>query len=509
MWVTIGFGFVSNASYSLNQQPLRTTVVQLQMSKDSVEIERNLYGQKGQVFYADKDGSINSLSSNSVNHTNTNQDEKKGIGRIGGIFNLLNTAVGGGLSIMAIPVGIRYLGIYLFIFFQILFAILTAVSLYTLVDLGDQTNLLSLDELVPTVHRFDLLSKCRSLFHSSSNSNNDSKGDNSNSNSNRSSDNNRINNGKYGTTRCDPNYEKLEALGKHDSVPRIYVSNMPSEKQTNIDRLWYYKLFSKLISFIISFNCLAIIIAFLDTIDDVMNAMVDAYSISDKIHIFCVVILIIILYFLCLLDNVRQIQYLSSIAMGLCVVFLIILFINFIVLYHDNRLPDSGSRSYNNDHFSTTDFLKGIPALLMSWGCQFMVLPVLDSLEPQKDRRKHSIHVIGGMVASTFILYTFEGIVAYFSFEYIESDITKNINPDNNDGNANIGINNNIARIGMISLAIAVYLTVPLFFVEMRHRFFHLINLGEHLTRVFLSYKFLLFHWVFSKLGLFFVLYDV
>ena len=342
---------------------------------------------------------------------------KNGNNRFGATLSLLTAVVGGGLSMISTPIAVRYLGIYVFIFFEALFGILSATALYITIDMGTQLNVYSLDKLMP--------------------------------------------------------------ISKQTNTNTDLISKPPSP-------IINYKCCNKILSLIIVSGIFAAIIAFLDTIKDVLHDMLTAYNISTITSDIITITLIIILFLLCLLDNVKQIEYLSLIATCLCITFLIILFVNFIFLFKESKLATKHENTNSND---VIDYLRGIPAILLNWSSQFLILPVIKPVIHNTPdlaiRLQHARHVLIGMTIPAFILFVSEGIIAYLCFNRIESDITNNINPNgkNTNDHVNLGISSGVARIGICCLALGAYLTIPLFFIEMRHMFLRLINYNYSINK--------------------------
>lgn len=365
----------------------------------------------------------------------TNDTVDHGVGRIGSSLNMVNTVVGGGISLIATPAAVRYLGLFWFLFFEIFFAIVTGLSMYLLIDLADQTQLLSIDELVPTVHSYSKPSQ-------------------------------------YISTR------------------RIYDSHVPSNATHTSQRKWYFTIMSKLISAITALNCFGVVVAFLVTMNDVLT---NIFSIDDsngsgggggiltdeQYYGFIVVPLIIIIFLLNLIDDIGSMEYLSLISMFLCIVFMIILIFNCILLSINSNM------TIVTKHIINFNINKGVSAIILSWACQFNMLPTYESLRPKNKRRIYSIHTTYIMCFIALIIYIVEGIASYYSFVKIEDNIIDNIDPKTT--NDVLGVSNNVARIGMLSLSFANYLTVPLFFVEMRHRALHFANLSEHLPGIYIN----------------------
>eukprot|EP01084_Bolivina_argentea_P091145 164110_1 len=77
-------------------------------------------------------------------------EETKAIGIWHATITMINTVVGGGISLIATPAGIRHLGILSFILTELFCAVSTAVSLLILVYIGMKKNIYDLDKLMPT-----------------------------------------------------------------------------------------------------------------------------------------------------------------------------------------------------------------------------------------------------------------------------------------------------------------------------------------------------------------------
>lgn len=299
---------------------------------------------------------------------------------------MVNTITGGGVSIIACPYGIRYLGPYGYVIVQTVFAILTFLSLRLIVDIAEY----------------------RKRFY----------------------------------------FFQLVEHSKYESFINIFID------------------------IAVMLNCGCVIIVFFDSVIDVTQIILEKGNCNIFIAVCTYFILFLIIFLLCLLLDMRKIQITSSFAMLCWIIFLCYLFYNFIEMWNENILPLTHERS--------NDFLKGITATVLCWTSQFNTLAIYRQLkkssEHRNQRRMNLVFLISVVIA--LCIYISLGMIAYYSFSVIQSNIINNLESDS------LAISSTSIMIAQTFFAIALFLSTPLFFMELRNKTLHLkdcfCNLFEH-----------------------------
>eukprot|EP00756_Hemistasia_phaeocysticola_P052523 Hpha_TRINITY_DN2776_c0_g1::TRINITY_DN2776_c0_g1_i1::g.110358::m.110358 len=285
---------------------------------------------------------------------------------------MLNTVIGGGISMIATPYAVRELGLASFIVAEVFFACLTWLSLHLLAVVADALQCFSFQDILETCY------------------------------------------------------------GKWAGV---------------------------LTSTVVSLNNLGILVLFLQTQYDILDVFCHDKWIAAAVLAGCIAVVLP----LSALAHVDRLAWVASVCAVLCMVFGGMIIANTSNAIATHQLDDSWK--WGKSAVKTL-FSKGIPAVNLSWTCQFNAVPLFGSLADRSVRNMDRVSFWMCFMAAT--LYMIMGTAVYLFYgPSIEDDVMKNIDPDR--GGRGLTFPKWTALFTEAVLGLSVLGTIPLFCIESRN----------------------------------------
>ena len=220
------------------------------------------------------------------------------------------------------------------------------------------------------------------------------------------------------------------------------------------------------VSTAIALNNFSVVVAFIQICGDVVNVL-DGDKAYTPILIAAGVAAVTPL---AALPHVDRIESIAAVCSLLWFSFVIVLIINFATAIHKHDLSSDWSWSS-----SLTDVLigKGLPAVNLTWCCQFNAAPLFGSLVP---KTRKSMSTVGGIMSSSAMsLYIVFGLATYLYYgSAIKDDITKSINPNKDGKGLEYGMW--LVYTAEVLLGASCMLTIPFFMIESRNMVHEMIR---------------------------------
>lgn len=357
----------------------------------------------------------------------------------GGTMNLLNTCVGGGTALVALPYAFAKLGIALGIFTFALFGVLVAFSLWLLIAAAEAVRKADASSVDASVNRPD---EDSSLLASPSGTYSE--------------------HGRRGVMRG----ESLHLPGEDSSLLAAGPAPSPGMTYNELGRRAYGNAGLTMYNMTVCVNNTGMAVLFLDLLGsilpDLLRRLFDAPRDSWWLSRSCVLLAVTLALFpLLLFKHIEALKYASLV--GIVAATVLVIVVLYAAVKDSHGLADmfvvvpEPSRPGQ----SVRDVFVGVPIIVFVYTCHYNMYSIYNGFAVS-ERAQRMWRVVRTTFALDFSLYAFFGLAGYFAFRSAtQANIITQI------ASAHV-VPDAVMDVVQLGFAIGCWLTLPLFNLECR-----------------------------------------